>query len=71
ERLAGRGTDGPEKLKERLKKASKELAYAGEFDVVLLNDDLGKACLEAEKLVKEFINDDAPGKSGADIISPV
>lgn len=56
-RLAERGTDGPDKLKERLAKASKEIAYAGKFDRILLNDHLEKACEEAEKLVRDFIFD--------------
>lgn len=54
-RLTGRGTDSPEKLAERFKKAEKELQYADKFDVILKNDDLNTACKEAEKLVKEFI----------------
>lgn len=56
ERLTGRGTDSEEKLQERFIKAEKELAYADKFDVILKNFDLGTACLEAEKLVKDFIN---------------
>ncbi|WP_316810638.1 guanylate kinase [Pedobacter heparinus] len=55
ERLTGRGTDSPEKLQERFIKAEKELAYADKFDVVLKNFDLQTACLEAEKLVGDFI----------------
>jgi guanylate kinase len=55
ERLAGRGTDSPEKLKERFEKAEKELGYAPRFDVILKNYDLTEACAEAEKLVKDFL----------------
>jgi guanylate kinase len=55
ERLIGRGTDSPEKLKERFAKAEKELAYAPKFDIILKNYDLQTACLEAEVLVKHFI----------------
>lgn len=55
ERLRGRGTDSPEKLQERFVKAEKELAYADKFDVILNNFDLHTACLEAEKLVGDFI----------------
>lgn len=55
ERLTGRGTDSPEKLQERFVKAEKELAYADKFDVILKNFDLQTACLEAEKLVGDFI----------------
>ncbi|WEK19214.1 MAG: guanylate kinase [Candidatus Pedobacter colombiensis] len=56
ERLTGRGTDSAEKLQERFTKAEKELAYAEKFDVILKNFDLHTACLEAEKLVGDFIN---------------
>lgn len=55
ERLSGRGTDSPEKLQERFAKAEHELSFADKFDVVLNNFDLETACLEAEKLVVDFI----------------
>ena len=55
ERLTSRGTDLPEKLAERLKKADKELKYADQFDVILKNHELEKACAEAEKLVTQFL----------------
>jgi guanylate kinase len=56
ERLAGRGTDSEEKLQERFAKAEKELNYAPRFDIILKNHDLQTACVEAEQLVKNFIN---------------
>jgi guanylate kinase len=55
ERLTGRGTDSEEKLQERFIKAEKELAYADKFDVILKNFDLETACVEAEKLVGDFL----------------
>jgi guanylate kinase len=55
ERLRGRGTDSEEKLKERIAKAEKELAYADQFDVILTNDHLETAYEEAKKLVCDFI----------------
>lgn len=55
ERLRGRGTDTEEKLKERIEKAGKELAYAEKFDIILKNDDLDKACQEAAELVLDFL----------------
>ena len=55
ERLTGRGTDSPEKLKERFIKAEKELKYASQFDIILKNYDLQAACAEAEELVKNFL----------------
>lgn len=56
ERLTSRGTDLPEKLAERIKKADKELLYADQFDVILKNYELETACKEAEKLVREFLS---------------
>ncbi len=55
ERLHGRATDSQEKLKERIEKAEKELAYADKFDIILKNDDLKTACAEAEQLVCKFL----------------
>jgi guanylate kinase len=57
ERLTKRGTDSPEKLKERISKAENELGYADQFDVVLKNNDLKAAFAEAERLVVDFLND--------------
>lgn len=54
-RLRGRGTDSEEKLKERIEKADKELIYAKDFDVILHNDSLKQACIDAEKLVEDFL----------------
>lgn len=56
QRLRGRGTDSEEKLQERIEKAQKELDYADRFDVILQNDDLEKACAEAEALLLDFLN---------------
>ncbi|MDA9555495.1 guanylate kinase [Pelobium sp.] len=55
ERLTGRGTDSDEKIKERIIKAEKELAYAPKFDVILQNNELDLACKQAEELVMNFI----------------
>jgi guanylate kinase len=55
ERLTSRGTDLPEKLAERIKKADKELKYADQFDVILKNYELEKACAEAQKMILEFL----------------
>jgi guanylate kinase len=55
-RLRGRSTETEEKIAQRMEKARKELSFASEFDVVLINDNLDQAILEAEKMVREFIN---------------
>jgi guanylate kinase len=54
-RLRNRKTDSEEKIKERVLKAEKELKYAKDFDVVLVNDNLETAKKEAYKLVQNFI----------------
>ncbi|WP_207424563.1 guanylate kinase [Desertivirga brevis] len=55
QRLGSRGTDSPEKLKERIDKAGKELQYAERFDIILPNNDLQTACEEAERIVRKFL----------------
>jgi guanylate kinase len=55
-RLRERCTESEETLKMRLDKADKELSYAKDFDVVLVNENLEKAEIKAEKLVKSFLN---------------
>lgn len=55
-RLKARGTDSQEKLKERIEKADKELQFAKDFDVILHNDSLPKACQEAEYLLDNFLS---------------
>ncbi|MDE6870953.1 MAG: guanylate kinase [Bacteroidales bacterium] len=55
-RLTGRATDSPEAIEKRIAKAESEMEFAaGKFDYVLVNDDLGKAFAEAEKIVDGFI----------------
>jgi guanylate kinase len=56
ERLNKRGTDTTEKVKERINKAEKELAYAPKFDIILENNQLAIACATAEELVLNFMN---------------
>lgn len=55
-RLRHRGTDSEEKIRQRLEKASQELARAGEFDQVLINRDLELAKQEAIDCVKAFLD---------------
>ena len=54
-RLAGRATDSPEKIEQRVGKAAEEIGYAPQFDKTVVNDDLEKAVAEVEQIVKEFI----------------
>jgi guanylate kinase len=54
-RLRNRQTDSEEKIRERVAKAEKELKYAKDFDVILVNNDLDTAKNDAYKLVENFI----------------
>lgn len=54
-RLEGRGTDAPEVINDRIKRAEFELSYADKFDHVIINDDLQKAEDEAYELISSFI----------------
>lgn len=54
-RLKGRATDSAEAIEERLQKASYELTFAPQFDVVLVNDDLETAKAEAVSIMEQFL----------------
>mmetsp|Transcript_3556 Transcript_3556/g.6870 ORF Transcript_3556/g.6870 Transcript_3556/m.6870 type:complete len:383 (-) Transcript_3556:453-1601(-) len=57
ERLEGRGTETEETLERRFRNAEAELEYGmepGNFDAVVVNDDLDRACAEFEKIVEEM-----------------
>lgn len=54
-RLRNRQTDSEEKIQERVAKAERELQFAKDFDVVLINGDLDIAKKEAFMLVSDFI----------------
>ena len=54
-RLRQRQTETEESIARRLGKADWEIAKAIEFDYVLLNDEIQKALIEAEKIVRNFI----------------
>ena len=56
QRLRDRRTENEESIQKRLGKAQEELDKAVHFDYVLLNDNLEKACHEAQELVTNFIN---------------
>lgn len=54
ERLKDRGTESEESLSRRIFKATFELSFQDNFDVVLLNEDLDKSLKEAQKLYDNF-----------------
>ena len=55
-RLKSRQTESDEKIQMRISKADRELQFAKDFDVVIINDDLEKAKKDAYKVVLDFIN---------------
>jgi guanylate kinase len=55
-RLASRGTETEESLQTRVNKASYEISFKHHFHEIILNDNLERACLQAEEVVLNFIN---------------
>jgi guanylate kinase len=55
ERLKTRSTESPEAIARRIAKAEQELGTAGKFDVILKNEHLEEALLEAERIVEEYL----------------
>lgn len=55
-RLQGRGTETAESIQARINKASYEISFKDQFDKVIVNDDLEKACARAKQLVGDFLN---------------
>ncbi len=53
-RLEMRGTETVESLLARVNKASYEISFKHHFDRIIVNDDLQKACREAETAIREF-----------------
>jgi guanylate kinase len=58
-RLESRGTETAESLAARVNKAGYELTFKNKFDTVIVNDDLDKACREAEEVVDGFLRSGA------------
>ena len=54
-RLRKRGTNSEAEIRTRLKKARKELSFAKNFDLILINDDPDRAAKEAYETVKKFL----------------
>ena len=51
-RIRGRGTDAEEAIQRRLQRAEEELRAQGEFDAVVINDDLDSALEALEQLMQ-------------------
>jgi len=54
-RLKSRGTETLESLETRINKASYEISFKDQFDNCIVNDVLERACLEAENIVRKFV----------------
>lgn len=55
QRLRDRSTDSEKDIKKRLDKALHEIDKAGEFDTIIINDNLDEAIEESRRVVKEFL----------------
>lgn len=55
QRLLNRGTETPESVEKRLKRADYEISFSNRFDYVLVNDDLDAAIREAYGLISGFL----------------
>ncbi len=57
ERLMGRGSETPESLQRRFQNAKAEIDYGtmpGNFDAIIVNDDLKRACQEFDETVRNM-----------------
>jgi guanylate kinase len=57
-RLEGRGTDDREAIEHRLETAREELAAEGEFEHVVVNDEVERAVSELERIVRRELDSD-------------
>jgi guanylate kinase len=51
-RLVSRGLDGPEAIRKRLINAAREIVEAPSFEYVIVNDDLDRATVELQSIVR-------------------
>jgi len=54
-RLMKRGTETEESLEARINKAAFELSFKDQFDKVVVNNELQRACNEAEEAIRVFL----------------
>ncbi len=50
-RLRSRQTESAETIERRLERAHMEMSMAGQYDTIVINDDLERAILEVEKII--------------------
>ncbi len=55
QRLILRGSETEDTLHKRKERFSKEMSYLGEFDKVIINENLVTACAEALNLINDFL----------------
>lgn len=55
QRLKNRQTENLDSFKKRVDKVKKEMLFEHSFDFVLLNDELDKTLLEAEKIIEKYL----------------
>lgn len=55
ERLKNRGTESIDQINERIKRVDLEIGKKNDFDYIVVNDDLKKAVLEVEEIIKNNI----------------
>ena len=55
-RLESRGSESAESIQTRVSKAAYELSFVNQFNNIIENKDFETACKEAERIVKDFIN---------------
>lgn len=54
-RLRHRGTESEENIQTRLNKVEKELTYAGQYDRIIVNDEISSASSKATELITIFL----------------
>jgi guanylate kinase len=54
-RLLSRGTENEDSLQARVNKASYEISFKEHFDKIIVNENLEKACKQAETVVTAFL----------------
>ena len=55
-RLTSRGSETAESLNDRINKASFEISFKHSFNKVIVNDNLDRACHEAEQVITSFLS---------------
>jgi len=56
QRLENRKTETAENIQMRLDKASFEISFSNQFNVIIQNNDLTTACTETKKVISNFLN---------------